>query len=276
MDSMTRLRSSTLARALAIAPSVSHRMAQTQQQHQTQQLANLLSLDVDTTKSQILPYLATLTTPDKVRFYLSSLLPPRSTVAQAWTESYVESRFGSPSPIVHVQQSDGAWGRLSSKPPPTTKATRKVPPVTATRTGMENQFGSTGKVYFKNRGDEDGGTGAGAGWGGGGSSSSSRNASGRNSSSLDSTLTSAKSATPAGVVAAPQPPARTATSQGQGKGKGKPSSARASPVTLDLSPQAATELLAIDRELRALAGPRIGGSSSAGKGKERGCFCAGE
>lgn len=242
----------------------------------TATLAQLLSLDVPTVEQQLMPYLGSLTTLQQVRSHLSELLP-HSTTSDRWKHDYESWRgfHASSTTAAKSGNAEGklAWGKSTSKGRDEVTAATSSSNTTKPsldRQALEKQFGNSGKVYIKNR-DNDGD----AGWGGGAttrssqpaSASSSRPASGRASPSgpapgSSSTTDSSRAAQPHAKPAAPLP--STSTSKGKSK-------ASADPVTLDLSEQAAAELLGIDKALRSFSI-----SDKRPVDSKRVCFCQGE
>lgn len=237
----------------------------------TASLAHLLSLDVPTVEQQLMPYLASLSTSQQVRAHLSELLP-QSTQSDRWKDDYERWRgFKASYPAGQGSTTDvkknTAWGKPVSARRDEVTATTSGDKPSVDRQALERQFGNTGKVYIKSRGDDDD-----AGWGGvrasqSGSAKSSRPGSGRASPNAaapsESAPTSAYKPT---IHTKPAPPLAASTVTTKGKGK-----VSSEPLLLDLSEQAAADLLAIDRALRSFSI-----SDKRPINPKRVCFCQGE
>ncbi|WFD01673.1 hypothetical protein MOBT1_000349 [Malassezia obtusa] len=94
-----------------------------------EELGALLGLDHETVKEQVVPYLATHSTPKALRLYLQDLIGT-SAAAKALTEKYVADRFPShPAPSASSSGAENARPSAPPQRPETTPAesTRKAP-----------------------------------------------------------------------------------------------------------------------------------------------------
>ncbi|GAA6015903.1 hypothetical protein JCM10207_006799 [Rhodosporidiobolus poonsookiae] len=225
------------------------------------QLASLTSL----ASTQLLPHLNSLKTPQEIHSYLDSLLAP-GPPAQAFTQSYLSSRFPSAAPAAAAPPNKPRWGASPSSssaagsrsasplPPPPSKAEQTQK--------LEQAFaGAGGHVYIKEREEDLGGWGGAAGRKGAASAASSAGSSRAPSR--------ARATPPAAAPLAPPVPVVAPPGQAQPKGKGKqPQPQQAQEAGLELSEEAVKELGEIEKALKGFE-PNGG----AKKGKERRCFC---
>ncbi|KAI5477605.1 zinc finger, C2HC5-type protein [Pseudohyphozyma bogoriensis] len=241
------------------------------------QLAALLGLDDETVQTQVWPHLESIKDRRKVQEYLQSLLSS-SRQDKLWIDSYLNARFPPPPPQPQPQQAT-PWG---SKPRPSPSSTPKLaPPAPQSASSFEKAFaGGGGKVYVKNRDEDEWGMMMGAKKG---------------------KKAAVQAATPEPTAAAAPPPAAPGLSKPSSSApasafatpaptpKKKPLAANntrggrtASPgiaATITLSETASVELLEIDRALASFDITAGGvAATKDGKGKSRAfggseCFC---
>ncbi|GJN94137.1 hypothetical protein Rhopal_007211-T1 [Rhodotorula paludigena] len=222
-------------------------------------LAQLTGLDDETTREQLFPHLDSLQQPQEIRNYLDSLLAP-GPAAQSFVSSYLAQRFPPPTPAPSRAGGSSTWAAPPPSPPPVASSSTRGPsPADSRQRTLERALASApkgGKVYLKDRGDDDL-----AGWGGGGAKSG-RAKSGRAS----------PAGSGSGIPVVGVPTVRTVTAprsapqhQQQKGGKGKGKEAAAAEPELELSEEAAQELLRIDRALKSF--------DSRSATQQRRCFC---
>ncbi|BGP11738.1 hypothetical protein JCM10049v2_007658 [Rhodotorula toruloides] len=227
-------------------------------------LAQLTGLDDETARTQLLPHLDSLKSQAEIRNYLDSLLAP-GTAAQSFTNSYIAHRFPSALSRPSSSSRQGWATPSSSRPSPTSS---RAPSEDRRRSqNLERVLAAApkgGKVYIKTK-EEDL-----DGWGGvkSGNRSVGNSRAGSQTRSAGGASGSAHAA-PVPSPLRPAPPAALSPSamaprhaqQPQQKGKGK-----AQEPELELSEEAAKELLRIERELRSFEPKKAGA-------KSRVCFC---
>ncbi|BGP03837.1 hypothetical protein NBRC10513v2_007578 [Rhodotorula toruloides] len=227
-------------------------------------LAQLTGLDQETAQTQLLPHLDSLKSQAEIKNYLDSLLAP-GPAAQSFTNTYISQRFPS-APSRPSSSSRQGWATPSSSRPSPTSS--RAPSEDRQRSqNLERVLAAApkgGKVYIKTKEEDlDGWGGVKSGNRSGGSSraaSQTRSAGGASGSAHAAPAPSPLHPAPPGAL----PPPATAprhTQQLQQKGKGK-----AQEPELELSEEAAKELLRIERELRSFEPKKAGA-------KSRVCFC---
>ncbi|BGP52045.1 hypothetical protein JCM10450v2_008016 [Rhodotorula kratochvilovae] len=221
-------------------------------------LAQLTGLDADTAREQLLPHLDSLSSVSAVRNYLDSLLAP-GPAAQSFVAAYTAHRFPAAPSAAGGSSSWGASAAPSSAP----GHSRAHSPAQGRASTLERALASAphgARAYVKER--EDAG-----GWGGG-----ARTGAKGKSAASSREGSKARAAPPvAGGVQVRQvsAPARQreqeAPLQGKGGAKGKGKEQPQEPE-LELSEEAAAELLALDRALKAF-------DAREAEKKKRSCFC---